>query len=401
MPIHGLKKSFDHEMNGMTESDMAACVRAATQLNEVIIFRTTGPWSLRWIERDYPTKNFHVKGKSSDWGPQAGFVPYLGQYSKVGGDTAKEDKGTAYNDHGLEGGYTSKTQLCLKLEELFIQRDRISDGRTALTRMIKDDSSDDWMLDAKRSSDDKEFAFRAVKRNGNLYAISVYKNVWEPKDPKPLMVMTSGEAGAMHKPLTGDYDLMSVCPTWGNLGSRSTKVISKPGIDFGRGGKAEPGQTFDAGVNLDAVLDMRVNTGYKIGIKPSQYDSLVGQPGIDKEHGDMGNLTARNLRCINTLNTEMGQTGPFRRVHHNAESHRNAIFGGITAKEMEDDNEGFPLTAFQPTSANVHSHPESVTTILNRTEFKNYACCLHKAGYFVPRSWVWGMSIRDGFNTGG
>jgi hypothetical protein len=386
-------------MNGMTEKDMAACVRAATQLNEVIIFRTTGPWSLRWIERDYPTKNFHVKGKSSDWGPQAGFVPYLGMYSKVGGNQTKENKGTAYNNQGLAGGYTKQAQLCLRLEELCIQRDRISDDRTALTKMIKIENSNNWMLYAKRSSDGKEFAFLA-KQKQDLYEIYVYKNVWEPKDPQPLMVMTSGEVGAANKPLTGDYDLMSVCPTWGNLGSRSVREISKPGLNFGRNQQAEPGQSFAAGVNLDAVLDMRVNTGFKVGIKASQYDDLVGTPGIDKEHGDMGNLTARNLRCINTLNTEMGQVGPFRRVHHNAESHRNAIFGGISRKEMEEENEGFPLTAFQPTTANINSHPDNVVTLLNQTEFKNYACCLHKAGFFVPRSWLWGMSLRDGFNTG-
>ena len=90
MPAYGLDLSYKHPENGMTEKDMKACSLVATRLNEVIIFRSTGPWSQRWIDRDYPTKNFHVKGKSSDWGPQAGFVPYLGIYSKVGGDAVKE-----------------------------------------------------------------------------------------------------------------------------------------------------------------------------------------------------------------------------------------------------------------------------------------------------------------------
>jgi hypothetical protein len=31
-------------------------------------------------------------------------------------------------------------------------------------------------------------------------------------------------------------------------------------------------------------------------------------------------------------------------------------------------------------------------------EFKEYATLLHKAGYFVPRNWTWGMSIRDSAN---
>ena len=63
--------------------------------DEVIIFRSTGPWSKRWLEKDHSSKNFHVKGKRSDWGPHAGLVPYDGIYSKVGYSPAKAAKGTA------------------------------------------------------------------------------------------------------------------------------------------------------------------------------------------------------------------------------------------------------------------------------------------------------------------
>lgn len=64
MAEFGLTESFTHPENGMIESDMRACVRVASELDEVIIFRSTGPWSRRWIKARYPTKNFHVKGKS-------------------------------------------------------------------------------------------------------------------------------------------------------------------------------------------------------------------------------------------------------------------------------------------------------------------------------------------------
>lgn len=50
----------------MIESDMSACLSVANSLDEVIIFRSTGPWSQRWIKQSYPTKNFHVKGKRPD-----------------------------------------------------------------------------------------------------------------------------------------------------------------------------------------------------------------------------------------------------------------------------------------------------------------------------------------------
>lgn len=425
MPAYGLDLSYKHPENGMTEKDMKACSLVATRLNEVIIFRSTGPWSQRWIDRDYPTKNFHVKGKSSDWGPQAGFVPYLGIYSKVGGDAVKEEAGTAYNDDGLKHSYTSKTQLCLTLEELHIQLRRPAGqpARTALTSMEAVPNSLDYFLYAKRSTDNKNFAFRAVWSPAEQhYKIFVYGLALAPKllmneHPKPLWVMTSSEVGADNKPLTGDYDLMAVCPTWADYGNRSMSAIAKPGVNFGRAGGAERGQTFAAHVNLDGVLDMRTNTGLKGVINAQGKHQTFGKsgftaagygkatkatPGMSQEHDDMGNITPRILRCINELNSAMGQSGPFRRVHHNAESHRNAIFGGITGDDMKK-GEAFPLTVFQPESllnggrykVSAIATYGAVSTLLTLEEFKAYAILLHDAGHYVPRSWTWGMSIRD------
>jgi hypothetical protein len=212
---------------------------------------------------------------------------------------------------------------------------------------------------------------------------------------------------------------MAVCPTWRDYGNRTGTTISKPGVNFGRKGGAEPGQTFGAHVNLDAVLDMRTNTGLKgvlvpvtnqgvttlkhqtfgkHGFRAPGYGKLVKDtPGLSHEHDDMGNITPRILRCINELNAQMGQSGPSRRVHHNAESHRNAIFGGITAADMEQ-GDAFPLTVFQPDSllgGTVVSNYLAVSTLETLAEFKAYALLLHAAGYYVPRSWTWGMSIRD------
>src|ERR1700744_3957804 len=79
--IPSIGAGFGHSRNGMTLPDMYACERVAQQLGEGIVFPSTGPWAKRWIQRCHPSKNFHVKGKSSDWGPQAGFIPYDARYS--------------------------------------------------------------------------------------------------------------------------------------------------------------------------------------------------------------------------------------------------------------------------------------------------------------------------------
>ena len=398
MPVFGLSASHGHVENGMIRSDMIASAKAADKLDEVIIFRSTGPWSRRWIQRGYPTKNFHVKGKSSDWGPQAGFVPHLGQFSKVGDDKTKADKGTAANEHGIKDGFAARSQLILSEQEIQMQLTEACEHppRTALFRVEKVLSGNDKLLWARRGGDGRIFVFRAVKTPKGLFGINVVNDCNGSETPgtlankpfAPLEVMTSSESGADNRPMTGDYDLMAVCPRWGNYGSTLVGTVSKSGLQFGS--KQQPGQSFGPGANLDKVLDMTSNTGQK-GQKKG--------PGFASgEHPDMGNVTPRILRCINTLNDLMGGQGPFRRVHHNAESHRNAAFGALAANEMEK-GEGMPLTAFMPQSvveSNADLRPYTqVCTLLTMKEFRTYAALLHEAGFYVPRNWTWGMSIRD------
>ncbi|MDO9139473.1 MAG: anthrax toxin-like adenylyl cyclase domain-containing protein, partial [Methylobacter sp.] len=134
MIIRGIRSSWEHDQNGMTYQDMADTKVVANKLGVVIVFRSTGPWAKRWLERGYPSKNFHVKGKSSDWGPQAGFVPFDGFFSKVGYDKEKAMKGTAANIDGLESGFAAKAPLVLTAEELKMQLTEQSGGRTAIKR---------------------------------------------------------------------------------------------------------------------------------------------------------------------------------------------------------------------------------------------------------------------------
>jgi hypothetical protein len=236
MAVYGLDGSFTHTENGMKRADMVATCTVADRLNEVIIFRSTGPWSRRWIELGYPTKNFHVKGKSSDWGPQAGFVPYDGKYSKVGSDATKAAKGTAANDHGLHGNFAGRTQLTLTMQEINMQATKPEENpsRKAVDQVVPIQGSKDLILTATRTGDQMRFAFRAVFSAAlNAYQIEALDeklgaNPFRLLDKRgtPLLMMTSSERGANNRPMTGDYDLMSVCPSWNDYGSLTFKAVS-------------------------------------------------------------------------------------------------------------------------------------------------------------------------------
>jgi hypothetical protein len=442
--LTGLGASFSHNQNGMTLRDMEATKRVADRLDEVIIFRSTGPWSMRWLEKKYPSKNFHVKGKSSDWGPHAGLVPYNGIYSKVGYDPVKAAKGTKANDDGLKSGFAGKQALVLTKDQIDEQLNRPegSPARTAIQSTFPIKGGDDLLLICKRSGDGKRIVFRACSLRGNEFEIRVYAAeglgalnpfVIADRDPKGekaqvLEVMTSNEIGA-GRPMTGDYDLFSICPSWAQYGSLSSRDISKDAIKLANGA-IHPGQHFSLGQGMDNVLDPSLHTmsqrgdfakrqaalkermtkggGLPGGLTPQLSKVYFGASGA-AEHGDMGNLTPRILRCINELNGEMGavgETAALRRVHHNAESHRNRAFGALTENDMltpkEGDQyaDGFPLTVFQPSPLysgralgprlRAVARYGDVCTLESLLEFKTYAQALKESDYFVPKNWIWG-----------
>lgn len=447
--IVGLDLSFAHAQNGMTRPDMEATMVVADKFKEVIIFRSTGPWSKRWLRRGYPSKNFHVKGKSSDWGPHAGLVPFDGTYSKVGYDLAKAAEGTNKNREGEASGFAGRQALRLSAaqidEQLTVPEGQPPRNAIATREAVPD--SNDLILRCRRSGDEKLVVFRAVHRGGDQFEIKVYP----PDDPiavNPLQldadgsrarvfeVMTSREVGA-DMPMTGDYDLFSVCPSWAQYGSSSGQVIEKAAIELiggpGHGHAPPQGLSFAAGTGMDKVLDPRLHTMSAAGdyaLRRGAAQARANLEGPDAqaieaakrvrlghadpsgEHGDMGNLTPRILRCINELNVQMGVRTPamahpaLRRVHHNAESHRFRNFGALTERDMltikagETYGDGFPLTVFQPSALGAMRHRDGsamaiagygpVCTLETLAEFRQYATALIEAGYYVPKNWIWG-----------
>jgi hypothetical protein len=417
--ILGLDPSHGHPRNGMILTDMFASQSVAQQLGEVIVYRSTGPWAKRWIERGHPTKNFHVKGKSSDWGPQAGFIPYDARYSKrpdASGDEAVRTKECAKSVHE---GWARAVPLILSRSELEMQLNRREGNEVAIRRQFP--AGDDFILFAGPQGSGDEYVFRARRTagRGEVYQIMVYKNQaalqgvnnFKLADMKaaelmtPLLVMASNEVGADDKAITGDYDLFVVVPTWASYGSRNAALIHRPGVEL-QGQGQRPSQSFAPGVGMDNVLDPTLHTfgrpghfGPRTQSATQRFNRAV-EATPRSEHADMGNLTPRVLRAINALNGAMGAVGTknwTRRVHHNAENYRNAMFGAMSMGDMLNTSkggggfgDGFPLTAFLPRDPKLAEFGQCCT-IETYHDLQHFGRVLNQAGYYVPKNAAWGL----------
>ena len=372
MPVYP-NQSHIHPSQGMTQRDMAATARVAVARDEIIIFRDTGCWSRPYIANGHPTKPFHVKGKSSDWGPQAGLVPLDSEYSKA---FAAKDiaKGVAANKHAIKDNFARPIPLFLT--ETFIRNELlVNKGVTQRppVNRVTTPRPDVMYFYCEKPNDDaglpgKAYVLWGKKASNGLYQIFTFPLdapqineralFLKEADSKPLLVMTVPGAEI---PITGDYDLFAVCPSWASYGGADRKM--DPTLD-------------DARINASNLRTQeRAKAGDKVAIASLARLNAAKTP----EDPDRGNLTPRLTAVIRDLTLAMG--GKFPRVHHNAES------GRPFAPGAED---GFPLTTFHP-RAGIAGYPFLNATINQVGDLREYFTRLYAAGYYPPRNRSWNM----------
>jgi hypothetical protein len=378
--------SAHHPDQGMTPFDMIAAQSVAARRNEIIMFRDTGCWSRPYIALGHPTKPFHVKGKSSDWGPHAGLVPYNSEFSKAFSEEAIK-KGFALNKQAIAGNYARTIPLFVS--EAFIQGELLvnkgSGGRPPIDRVTK--PRDDvmyffctkpndapslpgkrYVLFGKKGADGRYqvFTFPLDAAQTNERQLFLKESMGEP-----MLVMTVPGADL---PITGDYDLFAVCPSWADFGGMDRKM--DPTLD-------NPQQ--NASARRTAIKAASVPRENEVGSVDLARQSLAKiNAAFTPEDPDRGNLTPRLAAVIASLTGVMG--GRFPRVHHNAES------GRPFAPGAED---GFPVTTFHPRRG-IGGYNFLNATINDVGDLREYFTRLYAGGYYPPRNHAWNMpSLRD------
>lgn len=376
MPIYQ-DTSHNHPDQGMTPADMQAVQLVAAQRNEIIMFRDTGCWSRPYIAAGHPTKPFHVKGKSSDWGPQAGLVPLNSEFSKA---FAQKDieKGIAANKHAIQGNYARPIPLFVS--EQFIQNELLvrkgSANRPPIDRVTRPRPGIIYFFCTKPNDDPhapgKPYVLFGKKDSGDKYQIFTFpldapktkerELFLKESSGEPLLVMT---VPAADLPITGDYDLFAVCPSWGSYGAQDKKL--DPTLDDAR-------QNASAKLTATKAKSQNELVAARAKASIAKIDAAK-----TPEDPDRGNLTPRILDLIGDLTAAMG--GHFPRVHHNAESGRPFAPGAA---------DGFPVTTFHP-KRGIGGYAFLNATINDVGDLRQYFSAIFRDGYYVPRNRAWNM----------
>jgi hypothetical protein len=99
---------------GIPERQGEAFAEVAQQQNCIILSRVPGPSCLDLLEAGYDAKSFHIKGKSCNWGPMAGFVCLDPLLNKNGIDKAASN--AKEHKKSLTNLYEGKTASCTPIQ---------------------------------------------------------------------------------------------------------------------------------------------------------------------------------------------------------------------------------------------------------------------------------------------
>lgn len=196
------------------------------QNNQFILFRKVEKWATGLIAENFPTKDLHVKGKSSTWGPQAGLICCDQALSKLHGSSG--DVITSFNQKikdSLGHGFAVEAPLVISEQRLL--------NLAALGALSIEHRAPNGVR--KVTAKDKVFhllptavaqveqrnavarftgafaAMRAVISSVAASGLWVFQEVavhGQIKDRRLVTVLANGA----QLPLTADYDVFAICP---------------------------------------------------------------------------------------------------------------------------------------------------------------------------------------------
>lgn len=281
MPIYDLSSKYVkysdvklHDDSDVATSDAVhllystAFSRVAKKYNVVIGIRAPNPLGESLLREGYPSKNFHMKAKSSATGPTAGFIAENPEYSKVAAEEKAQNKQKGAIDVARSKG--------AKAVPLTISDDRIKE--LMKTGDLKYENGLYW---ADYPKGRKEFKIEdtglVIDEHGLPVMVMTNPPEYRTRDEDPLPV-------ADLRPITADYDLFTIIPRENQ--SNNIRPLTVPQKSLRKTGKFEFNSTYSG----------------------KGYFSPASLPGKDEDR-NVGNMHMFGQTIMKALNTEIEADG--------------------------------------------------------------------------------------------
>ncbi|HDR7714177.1 TPA: calmodulin-sensitive adenylate cyclase, partial [Bacillus cereus] len=189
-----------------------------TRLNDIyVLFRPVNKLSTALIENGAATKGLNVHGKSSDWGPMAGYIPFDQDLSKKYGKREAVEKGNKDNMESIHDNDGSNGKDEIIKMPLIIDTNRINELQSSSSNIIKGVKEyrennttylvpilDNTTYEFRINKNTNEVQYRT--KEGEKSTLGIEIKLW-----KAVEVMGKVVNG-VSKPLTADYDLFALAP---------------------------------------------------------------------------------------------------------------------------------------------------------------------------------------------
>ncbi|MDX2346351.1 MAG: anthrax toxin-like adenylyl cyclase domain-containing protein [Legionella sp.] len=302
--IEGIKASHQY---GMPVHHMRALSHVAEKANTGIAVRPVSLFSAYFIRIGCPSKPFNLKNKTTRFGVCAGLVPMNPLFNDV--PVADEEKYKTKAEQFIEDNEDYEAV------ELYLSEERIKELEQFFlgTSFSIDESSNNYIICWDK--DDIYVEIHAIynRENNDFKILDSHMN--------PVWVI-----GLKGKPLTSDYDLLVVCPSYRAVNFSPTQDKTP----FGTSGLSR-----SASIRNQEEIQTSFSVDYS----------------GPKEIPDFGNGSARVISIVDKLNQRISKIDPLRdeidlkMFHHNEEFHNP-----FADKKLENH---FPALIALPVSMNL------------------------------------------------
>lgn len=351
---------------GIAASHLMPLQNVAKEKNCIIGIRPVEAVATGLIEDGHPTKDFHIKGKSANWGPQSGMICVDQAFSKLEycltSDPARIEKFNEQNRQCIEDGHAFAVALAISRERMrtLLAGDLITDMHSA-------DAKGRISFSAKAPSG-VFYKFEAIPAPGvvdGLYLIN--------RQGQPLEVLAKTPQG---KALTADYDLHLVGPHISDLEPQDNVPVPDIAHDV-----------FKARIN--GYTDRATHSRPRNLAMELREDYASASSFYHKEDPDIGNATSRIAAMIPVINAALVGEGE-RVVHHSADS----------CSPASEASANYPATFFLPTKLETF---DEICVIENLQQMTVLVQQAKNSGYFIPLNPLWEPEItsvrRSDFTT--